>query len=477
MWRVLLVDAGGAIGDLIESLFDSAEVSLIQTSSYQEGLDLIRASAPDIALISAGDHGADALDTLQRVRAVAPKLPTIFVLSGEPRQRFLVEAMGLAFDCVLLPVDRDDLKQRIHVALKAAHDIQSEGAYGATVRAESGQEAMVGKSARMQAVFATIERLAHSEAFTLISGESGTGKDLTARCIHHDSKRRDHFLISVDCLERQETLERELFGQPRRHRVSRLEQAAGGTLFLDHVERMPLSIQTKLLELLEGSAHESAHQMRELDVRLVAATTGTLEEAVADRAFREDLFALLSTGRIDLPPLRNRLEDIPLIGSSFLGRFAAATSQKPKSLSLIVARVLAHYRWPGNVRELESVLRRANSFATTELIQLGDLPADFLSAVGPALLDASAPKTHPADENRGLTDWGTLSQTLFKWARQDAQFRLIPAMERELIIHAMAETGGCQVQAARLLGITRATLRKRLHRFNIQCKVFIQSGG
>jgi DNA-binding NtrC family response regulator len=475
MRRVLLIHHSKEIKDLVKGALDPTEIDLAQTDSYTEGLQLIREAPPEvvIARLNANDPGD--LDGLSGIGELDARLPAIVISSGEEAPTVPADGKTSVFDLVLSPIDPADLARTVWHALQTVLDGRSSIARGAPAPSNEFPEAVIGHNAAMKFVCRTIERLANSNAGALIRGESGTGKSLVARCIHHLGKRRDRFMITVDCMTPRDILERELFGHPRLHRVSRLDAAAGGTLFLHHVDRMPLPTQARLLEWFEEQARSPfGNYHGRAKVRTVAATTVSLEEAVAARAFREDLLRILGAVRVILPPLRDRLEDIPWLASYFLRRIAAETGQPGKSLSPIVSRVLAQYRWPENVRELESLLRRASAFATSDVIQLGDLPAGFLNAIAPALVETPAPDRNSGNLNGAeLVDLSGLSTTLFQWARKDTQLRLIPAMERELIIHAMAETEGNQAQAAKLLGITRATLRKRLHRFNIQREVSI----
>jgi DNA-binding NtrC family response regulator len=474
MRRLLLIDANGGIKNLVERAFDSTQVDLIQTDSYQRGLELIREVQPEVVILGLPTKDPDEIQAPREIAALYPRLPVILVSSGEPVPTVMADAKIGVFDILIPPIHPADLARTTWDALRTALDAKSFVSDGASALSEQCQGLVIGHNSAMKAVLKSIERLSNSDACVLISGESGTGKSLIAQLIHHRSRRRDGFIITVDCSNPQEILERDLFGHRPLHRVSRLEVAARGTLFLHHVDLMPLPTQSKLLQwLAEGARRELANRHRQDRTRIIASTTAVPEQAVAARVFREDLFRILGAVRVELPPLRDRLEDIPYLASYFLKRFGAESGQPTRSLSPIVHLVLTHYRWPENVRELENLLCRANSFASTDFIELGDLPADFLNAAGPALL-ATAPsgKDSPHLNDAALADLSGLSRTLFQWARKNTQFPLLPAMERELIIHAMAETHGNLVQTSKLLGITRVTLRKRLRRFNIQREVY-----
>jgi two-component system nitrogen regulation response regulator GlnG len=203
------------------------------------------------------------------------------------------------------------------------------------------------------------------------------------------------------------------------------------------------------------------NQPIKVDVRVIAATNKPLEQAVANKTFREDLFYRLNVVRIELPALRNRPEDIPLLVNYFLKKYAQRQKQRPKSISPDVLAALEHYHWPGNVRELENVVQRALVVAKGEAILPGDLPSEILGHRPSAAKPSAAP-------GAGTDDLAGLARVLFHWARRDPKLKIIPAVERELIVEALKETRGNQVQAAKLLGITRATLRKRVEKFGIK---------
>jgi len=282
-------------------------------------------------------------------------------------------------------------------------------------------------------------------------------------------------MVEVNCAAiPEELIESELFGHEKgaftgahERRKGKFDSANGGTLFLDEIGDMTPATQTKILRVLQSGSFErvGGNQPITVDVRIIAATNRPLEQAVAARQFREDLFYRLNVVRVHVPPLRERREDIRLLVNYFLKTFAKDQPGQPKSIAPGVIRALEKYHWPGNVRELENVIRRALVVAKGEAILLSDLPAE-ITGQSPAT-GAAAPAA-PVTGAGGGAGIAALARQLFQWAQRDPKLKVLPAVERELVIEALKVADGNQVQAAKLLGITRATLRKRVEKFGIQ---------
>jgi DNA-binding NtrC family response regulator len=333
-------------------------------------------------------------------------------------------------------------------------------------------------------VFKMIGQLAGSNATALITGESGTGKELVARAIYQNSQRNDKSYLPINCAAIPESLlESELFGHEKgsftgagSQRIGKFEQCDKGTLFLDEIGDMTLATQAKILRVLQNGTIErvGGNNPITVDVRIIAATNKRLEEAVAAKEFREDLFYRLNVVRVSLPALRERSEDIPLLIDYFLKTIANAESRKPKSILGETQELLMQYDWPGNVRELENVVRRAIVMSKGEAIRPDDLSAEVRSASGVPVAAASGQAPGQAPPPADANDIGTVAATLFHWAKEQPDLAVLPAVERELIAHALRETNGNQVRAAKLLGITRATLRKRIEKFVIKQAVSVE---
>jgi transcriptional regulator with GAF, ATPase, and Fis domain len=329
---------------------------------------------------------------------------------------------------------------------------------------------IIGRSSSLRNVLRLVETVAATNSTVLLLGETGTGKELIACAIHECSRRQKQPFVTFNCTAIPSSLfESEVFGHERGaftgatlQRIGKFEQCNRGTLFLDEIGDMTPATQTKILRVLQSGTFErvGGNQPIKVDVRIIAATNKALEQAVAARQFREDLFYRLNVVRIHMPPLRDRPEDVRLIVNFFLKKFAKEQHTAPKSIAPAALKVLEKYHWPGNVRELENVIRRGLVVAKGDAILLSDLP--------PEITGQGTPPAGTAPSEAMAGDLAGMARQLFAWARRDPKLKVLPAVERELVIQALKETGNNQVHAARLLGITRATLRKRIEKFGIQ---------
>ena len=486
MDRLLLIDDETDVQYSFRRIFDSREIELTTASSGEEGLRVLARVRPDLVIMDVRMGGMNGLETLRRIRQSDAKLPVIMMTAYGTTQT-AIEAMKLgAYDYLLKPFDVPKLKQLVAGALKAARDMKQVVSYQPLLESEDYALGIVGRSEPMQSVFKLIGQLAASDATALITGESGTGKELVARAIYHHSRRSGQPFLAINCAAIPENLlESELFGHEKgaftgatAQRIGKFEQCDQGTIFLDEIGDMSLATQTKILRVLQSGTFErvGGNQPLKVDVRVIAATNKPLEQAVTTKQFREDLFYRLNVVRIQIPPLRDRREDIRLLVNYFLKKFAEGGNQPPKSISPEVVTALEQYRWPGNVRELENVIQRAIVVAKGDAILLSDLPSEILSC-DPATEASQAPGAKAAavaGSPETGTDLAAVARTLFRWAREEGKLKVIPAVERQLIIEALAETKGNQVQAAKLLGITRATLRKRVEKFKIRQELSIK---
>jgi nitrogen regulation protein NR(I) len=478
MDKLLLIDDEADVQYSFRRTFESPEIELATASSGEEGLKLIPKFKPDLVLMDIRMGGMSGLETLRRIRQMDSKL-LVILMTAYGTTQMAIEAMKLgAYDYLLKPFDVPKLKEIVSNALKAARDMKQVVSYQPLLESEDYDLGIVGRSEEMQQVFKVIGQLAASDATALITGESGTGKELVARAIYHHSNRSQQPFLAVNCgAIPEQLLESELFGHERGaftgatlQRIGKFEQCNKGTIFLDEIGDMTPATQTKILRVLQSGTFErvGGNQPIKVDVRIIAATNKPLEQAVAARQFREDLFYRLNVVRVHIPPLRERREDIPLLVNYFLKKFARDQQRTPKSVATNVIKALGKYHWPGNVRELENAIRRAHVMAKGEAILTGDLPPEITGQTSAGLLPPS-----PGD-GAAANDAAALARQLFQWARRDPKLKIIPSVERELVIQALKESENNQVHAAKLLGITRATLRKRIEKFGIQRKLKIQ---
>jgi len=473
MSKLLLIDDEEDVRYSFERIFNSPDIELATASSGEEGLKAIPKFKPDLVLMDVRMTGMNGLETLRRIRAADPKLLVILMTAYGTTQT-AIEAMKLgAYDYLLKPFDAPKLKEIIANALKAARDMKQVVSYEPLLESEDYELGIVGRSEPMQQVFKLIGQIAASDATALVTGESGTGKELVARAIYHHSNRSEQPFLAVNCAAiPEQLLESELFGHEKgsftgatNQRVGKFEQCNHGTIFLDEIGDMTPTTQTKILRVLQNGTFErvGGNSPLQVDVRVIAATNKPLEAAVAARQFREDLFYRLNVVRIQIPPLRDRREDIPLLVNYFLKKFARENQRAPKSVAANVIKTLEKYHWPGNVRELENAIRRAHVMAKSDAILLNDLPPEISGQSG-----GGVPLSAAAAGETAATDAAAIARQLFQWAKRDPKLKIIPAVERELVVQALKETNDNQIQAAKLLGITRATLRKRIEKFGIQ---------
>ena len=329
-----------------------------------------------------------------------------------------------------------------------------------------GFHGILGKSAIMQKTFEVIQKAALSDAPVIIYGESGTGKELVARAIHRLGRRKDGPYVQPNCAALNEALpESELFGHVKgaftgayRHRQGRFEAANGGDIFLDEIGDVPLSIQVKLLRVIEAKQFERVgdHQAMSVDVRIITATNKNLEELIAQKKFREDFFFRINVFPIFLPPLRERIEDLPLLVHNFIRRLQSVTGKKITGLTPVAMERFMDYRWPGNVRELKSALEFAFVIAEDGLIDLDQLPpniarTEWASNQLNQLRKESNEHIEPLQPTLFTTDSGENA-------------------EKRALIDALQQTNGNQTQAARLLGINRVTVWNRMKKYRVDLK-------
>ena len=467
---ILVVDPESDFLAWVRKQLETANTRVLTATTSDEAYRMYCQENPDLLITETHLQPFSGLELLAKARQRDPNAMVILTSAFGTTQT-VIESMKLgAFDFLRKEGLPFNLKMVVDAALTEQEQMRSAVTFKPQLTVEQYQDSIVGKSLAMQQVFKMVGRVSHSDAPVMITGESGSGKELVARAIHHYSQRSGKDFIAINCAAiPEQLLESELFGHEKgaftgsiSQRIGRFEQCNGGTLFLDEIGDMPLAIQSKILRVLqEGEfSRVGGNQTLKTDVRIVAATNKNLEQEVGRRAFREDLFYRLNVVRIQLPPLRQRVEDIRLLAEYFLQKVAAIKHIPRLRLSEEALRCMEAYPWPGNVRELENTIQRATVLATSDVILPKDLPLGQVSA---AVDTEALPGAVAAAE---WTKEGAI-EFLLKIAQANPDTQLLPWLEREFTLHAMQVTRGNQVRAAKLLGITRATLRKRIEIFGI----------
>jgi DNA-binding NtrC family response regulator len=523
--KILIIDDEKDVHYSFRRLLQSEPLEVLSAESGDEGLRIARKTNPDLIVMDIRMGNQNGLDTLKELRQFNPK-QMIIMMTAYGTSQTAIEAMKLgAYDYILKPFDIPKLKDMLFQALETVKaERHQEAPLVPKLTAEDIRQTIIGSSAAMQQVYKLIGQVAPTNATVLITGESGTGKELIARAIFQNCARSSKTFVAINCAAIPENLlESELFGHEKgaftgamTQRIGKFEQSDGGTLFLDEIGDMPLTTQTKILRVLqEGEfSRVGGNTSIKTDVRIIAATNKDLWQAVQRKEFREDLFYRLNVVRIHLPPLRERMSDVPLLVSYFITKYRQKQPGAPSQISEDALLSMQRYTWPGNVRELENCVQRSMVLATGNTISVASLPVEIsrLSAADsheaktpaaasvpaiatpqtsatastvavetprPAAHAAAAPVT-PVSPSVPAVGPGNAKarfqqamDTLFDCARSDSSMKLLPAAERELIVRALAETEGNQVKAAKLLGITRATLRKRVDKFGIQKRLAI----
>jgi DNA-binding NtrC family response regulator len=456
MAKILAVDDEESIIWVFRKLVEGAGHSFLSAATAEKAIELVRAEAPDLVFMDVKLPGMDGLTALEELRRVAPRAKYV-VITAHGSLDTAVRALKLgAIEYLSKPVDLDRARALIDLALKGvsvSREVEKlRGGPG-------GMGGIIGKSPVMQEVFKKVAAISGSDVNVLLVGESGTGKELLARAIHYNSSRVNGPFEAINCAAIPETLlESELYGHERgaftgavRQKPGKFEVASGGTVFLDEIGEIALLAQVKLLRFLEERRFErvGGTESVSVDVRILAATNQNLEERVREGRFREDLYFRLNVVKVEVPPLRERREDIPLLVATFLdvARGAGITAE--------AMDVLKAYSWPGNVRELRNAIERGVVLARGGPIRPEHLPEGVLSP-------------RPLGETDLEAQIRTLVEKLASQGPPGGLFRNIEARwEKALLRHALELNGGNQVKTSELLGINRMTLRKKMEQYGL----------
>lgn len=504
---VLVIDDDSEIRYSLDRVLTARNYRVVTASSGEKGIELAEEIGPTVIFLDNRMEGMSGIETLQHLRSAAPHAMTILMTAFGTTQT-AIEAMKYgAFDYIVKPFDVKKVLALTEKAILANADlVKAKQAYTPILNSDDYKEGIVGQSEPMQEVFKIIGQVAASDATVMITGESGTGKELIARAICQHSLRSGRPYQAVNCAAIPENLiESELFGHEKgsftgatQQRSGKFELCHGGTLFLDEIGDMELATQTKILRALqEGEIQRvGGNEPIKVDVRVIAATNKDLEKMIAEKTFREDLYYRLNVVRIRLPALRERPEDIPALVDFIIQRMVKNRKTRVRQVSADALELLKRYPWPGNVRELENVIQRAAVVAQGDTILTKDLPSEVMAGVqgaAPVESVAAARETIPpfpaqaperstevaSEAEKSAESPGvaapvfaatTLSEAydqLYRLLRESTDENILQQIEHAMIERVLQETGGNQVKASAVLGITRATLRKRIDQMGL----------
>jgi two-component system nitrogen regulation response regulator GlnG len=469
MQTLLVIDDEASIRYSIQEVLESDDLRIRGAEHASEALAAVREEAPDVILLDIRLGNRSGLELFSELRQIDPKILVIFI-TGQGNSDTAIEAMKLgAFDYLVKPLDLDQLKQVVEQALKISQLMHVPAAVDAPQPVADASDRLIGSGPAMQSICKQIGRIAPQSVNVLVLGESGTGKELVARAIYFHSRRNQGPFLAINCAAIPESLlESELFGHEKgaftgaeHRRIGKFEQCNNGTIFLDEVGDMPLATQSKILRLLQDGQFQrvGGNETMSVDVRVVAATHQKLETMIETGRFRNDLYYRLRGVTLELPPLRERIEDLPELAHYFLFRFNRQLGTMVQSISPEVLELFEAYSWPGNIRELQSVIREALIASTGPTL----LP-DFLPTVIRREADETARETTPAAAPDD-TSWESIEQYVqdaIEAGHQDIYRRALQLFDNLVLNEVMLRAQGNQSVAAEILGISRPTLRHKL---------------
>jgi len=451
--RILVVDDERSMREFLEILLRKERYEVTTAGDVDGALLALESDDFDLVISDIQMPGKSGLDLLKAIREANPDTLVVMITAFATTETAIAAMKEGAYDYLTKPFKVDEIKLVVQKALEKKTLSTENARLRSELRSERRERQLVGTSGPMQQVYEMIGRIATTKTNVLIVGESGTGKELVARAIHNESDRGEAPFVALNCAAIPENLlESELFGHVKGaftgavgNKPGLFETADGGTLFLDEVGELPLPLQVKLLRALQERTirRVGGNSDRRVDVRIVAATNRRLEDEVAAGRFREDLYYRLNVIQLALPPLRERLEDLPLLVHHFIEKFARELGKPVRGISEeAMARLRAH-AWPGNVRELENGIERAVALSRSEWIEAESLP--------PALGQASEGKGASKSLPEGRIDLDDL----------------VAEYERGLLLHALERSGGVKKRAAHALGISFRSFRYRLEKLGL----------
>ena len=443
--KILVVDDEAIIRESLRDWLSDAGHQVLTAENGPQALEIVEKDKPGIAVVDLVMPGMDGIELLKKAKEVSPSIEVIIITAYASIPTAIAAIREGAYDYIEKPFSPEKVELLIKKLVEHQRLIEENISLHQKLEKRYRFENIIAKSAKMQQIIELIKVVAKSNATVLTTGESGTGKELVARAVHSQSYRKDKPFVPVSCAALPESLlESELFGHEKgaftgahARRKGKFEFANRGTLFLDEIGEMSANIQVHLLRVLEEKAFTrvGGNELIKVDVRIISATNKDIEKAVASGQFREDLYYRLNVVTIELPPLRERKEDIPLLAQHFLKEFALENQKEISGFSPEVTDFLLKYQWPGNVRELENTIERSVILAQNSYIEIADL------------LQKNSPLVSSALTGRSLRE-----------------------VERSHILNILSETGGNYSEAARILAISRATLYNKAKVYDLGVK-------
>lgn len=442
--NILIVEDEELMRSILRRLLEAEGFAVLTADSAETALRIFSSAEVSVTLSDIKMAGMDGIELLDQIKTIDRDALVIIMTAFSSVDSAIAALRKGAYDYITKPFVNDDLVKTVRNAI-AQHDLFRENrALRRELNRESKFDEMIGKSTGLKGVTELIEKIADTNTTVLIQGESGTGKELVARALHFNSRRAGHPFLAVNCgAIPEDLLESELFGHSKgaftgavNDKAGLFRAASGGTVFLDEIAELPLALQSKLLRAIQEREVTPVGTSTpvKFDARIVAATNRDLEKEVNDGRFREDLFYRLNVVEIDLPSLRERTEDIPLLARYFSGRTARGQNLPEKPITIPAMEALTAYAWPGNIRELENAVERAFILSGDE-ITVADLPKKVVSDT-------------------------------FKQVQQDVEMRSLEDVERDYVAEVMTAFDNDKVRAARVLGIDLSTLYRKLKRYD-----------
>ncbi len=463
--QLLVVDDEPNLRRVLSALLARDGYDVHTAEDGQNALEVLNEHHIDMLITDLRMPRLDGMGLLRQALALDPELPVVMITAHGTVDNAVEALKTGAFDYITKPFDQTEVRTIVRKALKTRDLASTEATRAIDDGSQEMRYGIIGKSAGIRELYAVLDRVADTPTTVIITGESGTGKELVARALHENSSRRDKPFIKVNCAAiPRDLMESELFGYERGaftgavgSKPGRFELATGGTLFLDEIGSIPMEMQVKLLRALQESEFERVGGIKTIrvDVRLVAATNSDLRKEIEARTFRDDLYYRLNVVPIRLPPLRERVEDIPLLAAHFLSKFNTRLGKQVEGVAPAARELLLSYPWHGNIRELENVMERAVLFADGQTIEVMDLPCE--------VREGSATPRPRATPSQPPADALTLAEGLKEQVKA-AMTRL----ERELIQKALDQTGSNVTHAARLLKISRKGLQLKMKELGLR---------